>query len=98
MDDVCQLFRTFRKYKDTHPWDTEWEHNSSDATDQSEVHFIQGLIDILEDGFRNLGWSFKASVLTPGADAFVMAPFSSDHHFIYSILDLLQQYIRTTYN
>jgi len=98
MDDVCQLFRTFRKYKDQHPRNTEWGHNSGDATDHAEVHFIRGLIDILEGEFGNLGWSFKTSVLGPGADAFGMAPFSSAHHFVYGILDLFQQHIQETYN
>lgn len=96
MDDLCQLIQAFRKYRETAPRSIEWTYESVDITDAAEENFIVSLIDILELEFGRLGWSFTRAVLTPGADAFGVPTFSSNHHFIYGILDLLQQHGRTT--
>jgi len=74
----------------------EWTHNSGDVTDTSEVDIVAGLIVILKAEFEKLGWSFTRTVLAPAADAFGRSTFSSSHHFVYGILDLLQQHGRTT--
>jgi len=74
----------------------EWTHDSGDVTDTSEVNIVAGLIVILEAEFEKLGWSFTRTVLAPAADAFGRSTFSSIHHFVYGILDLLQQHGRTT--
>jgi hypothetical protein len=97
MDDVCQLLRTFRKYKEqSSETDTEWKEDSEDVMERSEVNFVISLIDILESEFSKLGWSFKTAILTPAANTFGIASFSSTHHFVYGILDLIQQHVRTT--
>jgi hypothetical protein len=95
MDDVCQLIRAFRKYREQEPMSPEWTQDSLDVTDTSEVDIVAGLIVILRVEFEKLGWSFTRTVLAPAADAFGRLTFSSSHHFVYGILDLLQQHGRT---
>lgn len=90
MDDVSQLIRCSAKQG------RRTDENSQEVADKSEETFILSLIDILEIEFGKLGWSFTRTVLAPGADAFGRPTFSSRHHFVLGILDLLQQHIRET--
>ena len=99
MEDLCVLIRTFRKYKEQYSTndDEDWAHDSGDVVDKSELDFVKGLIDIMKAEIANgLGWSIRDAILIPGANALGLAPVSQAHHFIYGILDLIQQHVRTT--
>jgi len=61
------------------------------------LDFVKGLIDIMKAEIANgLGWSIRDAISVPGANALGLAPVSQAHNFIYGILDLIQQHVRTT--
>ena len=89
MDDVCQLIRVFRNYRQQEPKSMEWTHDYEDVTDTCELNAVVSFIDFLKVEFKKLGWSF-------GVDAIGTLTFSPRWYFVYGILDSLQQHVTTT--
>ena len=96
MDDLCLSVRAFRQLNDNIPVSgNEWMENMPDFLETAEENVINELSDILYEELRK-GLSkdkMGAAVRTAG-DAIGTAPLVQKDHFIYGILDLIQQHIQ----
>lgn len=96
MDDLCILIRTCRKiyeqYKYTEKWGEDFHENLVEA-ELSVVNELGKLI--MQELNSGLRWDKARNFVRAGTDAFGMTPLSRGDHFIFGILDLIQQHAQT---
>jgi hypothetical protein len=92
MDDLCLSVRVFRELNSQkQPTDDEW----TEFLESAEENVINQLSEILLEELHNgLGKNRFGAVIRTGGDAIGTAPLARRNHFIYGILDLIQQHIQ----
>jgi hypothetical protein len=103
MDDLCLLIRSFRKYyKQSPPRDKEleeWDEDFSDVLDDVELNVVKELLDILENELKEAEDSDRGrNMIRAGGDVLSTNAISRGNHFVYGILDLIQQHMQTCNN
>jgi len=97
MDDLCIQLRVFRQLNQLNPPQTvdEWMESLPEFLETAEEVVINQLSEILlEELQRGLGKDKVGTVIRQGGDAVGAAPLARKSHFVYGILDLIQQHIQ----
>jgi hypothetical protein len=96
MDDLCLSVRVFRQLNDKIPLQgNEWMENLPDFLETAKENVINQLSDIPYEELRN-GFSNDkiGAMVGGGGNSIGTAPLARKDHFIYGILDLIQQHIQ----
>jgi hypothetical protein len=96
MDDLCLSLRVFRQLNSESQSDVaEWIENLPDFLETAEEAVINQLCDILlEELDKGINTDRIGAIVRTSGDAIGSAPLARKHHFIYGILDLIQQHIQ----
>ena len=97
MDDLCIQLRVFRQLNQLNPPHTvdEWMESLPEFLETAEEVVINQLSEILlEELQKGLGKDKVGTVIRQGGDAVGAAPLARKNHFVYGILDLIQQHIQ----
>src|SRR5271154_3317740 len=96
MDDLCLSIRMFREYYDKNKNIEKWDDDFHALLVETELCVINELIVVLNeqlgDGFRN---EVGRNIARSASDALGQGAISRDNHFMYGILDLVQQHTET---
>ena len=97
MDDLCVSIRVFRQYKMDRLASGEEDILCGDIDElweSAEENVVIGLSDILvEELKQDIGNDYIGTALRAASDAVGTAPIQRNGHFVYGILDLIQQVI-----
>ena len=96
MDDLCLSLRVFQQLSsESHSDAAQWIENLPDFLETAEEAVINQLSDILlEELDKGITTDKIGNMVRTGGDAIGTAPVARKHHFIYGILDLIQQHIQ----
>lgn len=96
MDDLCLSIKVFRELSNQNSQDSyEWMENIPEFLEAAEESVINQLCDILlEEMQKGLSHDKFGAALRTTGDAIGTAPLARKDHFIYGILDLIQQHIQ----
>jgi len=98
MDDLCIQLRVFRQLNQLNPPNTidEWMESLPEFLETAEEAVVNQLSEILlEELQKGFGKDKVGTVLRQVGDAVGAAPLATKNHFVYGILDLIQQHIQT---
>jgi hypothetical protein len=96
MDDVCLSMRMFRHFNHQSPNSVEeWVQNIPEFLETAEENVILELRTIILEELQNgLPKESLRAVLRTTSDAIGTAPLARGNHFVYGILDLIQQHVQ----
>jgi hypothetical protein len=96
MDDLCLSVRVFRELSSQNPRNSyEWMKDIPGFLETAEESVINQLTDILlEELEKGLSKDRLGSAVRTTGDAIGTAPLARKDHFLYGILDLIQQHIQ----
>ena len=97
MDDLCTQLRVFRQLSQQNPPDIidQWLESLPEYLETAEETVINQLSEILlEELQKGFGKDKLGGVIRQGGDAVGAVPFARKNHFVYGILDLIQQHIQ----
>jgi hypothetical protein len=96
MDDLCLSVRVFRELSSRNPQNSyEWMKDIPGFLETAEESVINQLTDILlEELEKGLSKDRLGSAVRATGDAIGTAPLARKDHFVYGILDLIQQHIQ----
>lgn len=95
IDDLCLSIRTLRKYYEKNKEIEQWDDDFQDQLVETELSVIIEVSEILEQELKSGLRSDRGRSFVRGAiDLFGMTPISRGDHFIFGILDLIQQHAR----
>jgi hypothetical protein len=98
MDDLCIQLRVFRHLNQFNPPNTtdEWIESLPEFLETAEEAVVNQLSEILlEELQKGFGKDKVGTVIRQGGDAVGAAPLARKNHFVYGILDLIQQHIQS---
>jgi hypothetical protein len=101
MDDLCLSIRIFREYyKHSPKKDIEdFKDDFPELLDDTELSVVNELSEILREELEaGLTSERGRNIVRASNDAFGMTPLSRGDHFVYGILDLIQQHAQTIDN
>lgn len=97
MDELCIQLRVFRQLEQLNPPNTvdKWMESLPEFLETAEETVVNQLSEILlEELQKGLSKDKLGTVIRRGGDAVGTAPVARRDHFVYGILDLIQQHIQ----
>jgi hypothetical protein len=101
MDDLCLSLRTFREHfeRSQKDDDNRWTSDLYYTLKEAEESVVNELSEIIKQELESgLEPDKIRNVIRVGSDAAGLTPMSRGNHFVYGILDLIQQHVKTVDN